>query len=349
MLRKLKSSKRDPEEKQTSQQTTEEHSFLRKYGLLILVISLILLIISGGLFFLLLNRNAAPRINNNDNNNNNNKNNDLCEDFQLIRGNSNPTEVKTFGIGEHHHHRGSVNKCLKELLKIKNITNPIIYTEIAPIGEVVSCDEVNIDAPKGAICKGWDDESSIINRHIAEYTVNYVQEFMKHIQILMESKAANLEEVLDQHVMGKITEFQTLLLANNLDLNIDTISLRPYKKTSFGEIALKSGLQLYYELARERFQMHKSYDEVISFITKKIRDLTRNKQKIFDSTIQKRNENLVKAMSERTEHIKIAIAGKMHFMPVHMSKASDEAAEYVQRELEKGKDGNPYAILASKQ
>lgn len=86
-----------------------------------------------------------------------------CLGFKTVYGD--PSTARFVFIGESHKHKDDAARCLDTLASTGG--NHVVLVESAPVGLQVPCRDYEVPEAEGRICKGWDDESRLVESHVA--------------------------------------------------------------------------------------------------------------------------------------------------------------------------------------
>lgn len=242
-----------------------------------------------------------------------------CDGFRLEQHTPGTINFNYVLLGEEDHNkRETTNRCINHLTK--EYKKHRVYIEAAPAGETVSCKKYGVSEKSGRECMGWDDmiETQKI-RTGGAVAQQYLSFFKKEFEAREPSDA-----LFDSVLEGNINKIKTQRKGDN---------------SYAGQI---NAMEL---LLKER-KSEKSYKEIFKELgsANNISNIIKIAQDT-KASHSKRNRALMKTLADNPSGLfAVVVAGRKHLI-----KRADEVdvadAAYVQQELKKGENGNPYAIL----
>lgn len=268
-----------------------------------------------------------------------------CKDFELIAGNL--STAKIILIGESHNSRNKTIDCLTSLTK--DIGEHIVFVESMPLDQELECEINSIESKLGRTCVGWDDadfaRTAILNG-CYEYASQVTQVFKRDTE-----KFSITDDENDWRILGMIGQIKSFYKDRLQDLLADGLSFSGnYVLKEFEFIKIKF-LFLHLKEIQDFRKAGKSYDAIFS---EELQDmlaydsstetLDLTNENIINEEI-KRNKSLLSAVGMFKDKKRFLIAGRAHLLP-RRGMLDTEGQRYVYDELNRGKDSNPYAILA---
>lgn len=257
----------------------------------------------------------------------------ICQGFLPIAGDV--SHASRILLGEYHPLRNVTATCVDKLTEKSG--EHLVLLENVPSGEKIDCQDKGISRKKGRTCRGWDDE-------------NELDKLVSGLAIGRQS--VYLDELESNYAKKKLPdkEFDKIVKENLAEI----IKGRKLQKNQFFAKHLQnhdfSGMQNFYEKILAGRNQKKSYPQIfkdLKKITPGLHDKTPNSMlNSYETTALARNKMLVKTMRQHPSPLTVVVAGSAHLTGSGARGKKNEAAEYVQRELEKDKDQNPFAILA---
>jgi hypothetical protein len=238
-----------------------------------------------------------------------------CTGFKLGQHTPGVEDFSRILLGEYHgdKEREKTAACVDQLTKQHKRHR--VYLEGVEAGKIVPCGKHGIPKKSGRECMGWDDMDEFAK--IASSDV-VVQLYLKHIK-----KQFDKQNPPD-HL------FEALLQQN----------IQRFKGVVDQEGNVKA-MQLLLNEAKRGKDYKDAFSQLIKADIKNMSTEAGN----FKKSHKKRNRALMKTLGENPNGLfAIVVAGKRHLQKLEDIDPADAA--YVQRELRRGEDANPYAILA---
>ena len=266
-----------------------------------------------------------------------------CPEFELVQYTRDTSFFNTVILGEKHKHRSTTAACVERLTAAHPKHN--IYLEGVEADRKVPCADFRIANKAGRTCIGWDNmaesDKTMQSDMMQVYALKKIQE---------EQKTHGLSDKdFDTYLQNYQKEVEKKI--NSYDQQQSTAK---QKEQITGQKVLLSTIKL---VLQERKQSKNSYTSIInSRFLAAAKELQNPDTGKAQATAKKkscrvRNESLIKTLANNPlDRFAVVIAGVHHVKAASFPANADIQdacdAEYVQQELRRGENGNPYAILA---
>lgn len=298
-------------------------------------ILIFLLVISGGIFLMTLAQHQKTKA----------QLRDLtlpddCNDFVRIKG-SYPNST-TVILGELHYKHASTLKCADAILKDKKIKKHTFVLEGIPYGEV-DCEEADIEPKPARTCFGWDDHAHYVETYKLQ-AKNHELKMLEEYFSKQQPAPEKMDKIIALAVQDYLLKHGQRLKDQTTVLKVNELSLMPYSKKKLEKLReqVRYETRVFIQIAR---QQGKTYNEIFKSIPQNLPDSYVPEEHSLKNSMT-RNNGLIKALAEGPGTFKIGITGLAHANQMLRNKEWVESVAYVENELEKRKDENPYAILA---
>lgn len=265
-----------------------------------------------------------------------------CSGFSIISGDIDT--ARYILLGELHTEKPTTNNCLEDIMEDRGPHTVLVGS--APLGMPAPCSEHGIDDKPERLCEGWNNTTQLQN------SVKYFQKaiFALTMDGLYDKyhKEKRPTHFIDDYlqsllknIMKKYNQFKTNV--NPADYEKDEslknygISERTYLHSKFEKRIISRVLKLRIK--------GKSYPEIFSIISSEVKQANDAGMAYLENIHQQvfyANKAMVEAL-RRQSMFAVVVAGKAQI--VKEKEEDREAIEYLYKELKKGEDQNPYAIL----
>ncbi len=278
--------------------------------------------------------------------------NPICPGFTMIKGQHGATRV---AVAEDHSRPSLAQNCIRQLNSRK------VLLEMVPSGETAPCTYQNLNVHSDAVCIGWDEIETINDVFTNIELPQFRQDFLDYVHersgYLMYDDAT-LDAKFHRFLKNEIEEPLTELAEKHGFISPQKKKFSPEEKL-FNQYYIRK--QVSDEIIKLRksgkswkviFTQYKENDALEKSLQKgtDMRKYTKEQVEEF----QRRTEFMVKTLREHVkqeEDVTIS-AGAAHFLKLGAFKGGlgissplDSSIDYLYRELNKGRDRNPYAIL----
>ncbi len=284
----------------------------------------------------------------------------FCDGFNLIEGNS--QTANWILLGEDHREREKTVRCLEKITSRKE--NHVILLEGYIANIEVPCSHHKITEKKGRICIGWDSLEGVKQAILINNMPAYIKIF-KSFKAGFESFNEKNINNYNKAEIDKKYDFIYSTLNSNVQEELkyrvkqqsipNKLSTLKYPKNflEMDKINLLLLYTLFTEEMRESRKKGSSYQEIFKrgsriksvFNDKSIFTEKQDPKKfaLVEKTLLARNKSLLNTLKGHKEAIVISGAHHVHD---DFNTTPLDYTKYLRSELHKGKDQNPYAILA---
>lgn len=252
-------------------------------------------------------------------------------DFELTDGKS--TRASTLWLlGEYHDARSKAVNCLDKLTK--DIPEHIVYVENTESGKEVACKSKAVTEKPGRKCIGWDD---MAEKDKLEKTALVAQEWYPKV-------IENLHNILKEHALSN-KDMDAFLSRQQSE---SRSAEKTYKKPSHQLRQIRAKIRVYdflLSLRKEGYSYKTIFDNEMY---DELNIIPESDYSIYKSAQKERNKKLIDTLSQASSSMfSVVLVGRSHVVN-DLSPDDSGAAEYVKKELKKGKHQNHYAVLAMK-
>lgn len=247
-----------------------------------------------------------------------------------------------------HDRKTEVKNCIESISRSRPKRPHGIFFEQVPRNVIVNCEEFGYKNEPNRTCMGWDDKDEL---------VAFKNEFQMYVRshLLKDLKQTRDSMKIDDLMLDKMLEMSLKqLLTKEAEINRDK-KFKGLSATQYTPAEVKY-LGNAWKIDETRSLMAlrksgKSYNEIFKLKDNLLnhnmeshhpKDVFHNKK--FANKLMNRNKSLLETSEGRYGLLSIFVSGNGHL--IDLGGEVGTAARYVQDELQKGKDQNPYAILA---